>query len=473
MKYALLLGSLFGAITASSAQNLLGISTTSRGGTNRLYLNPALAADSPNRIYLNVATVGAHLDNNYVRYQAPFSLVRLVSRTAPDQYRRPDGSIQFAVDYTDENLDGQPKNGTIWGEVRGPALQVRLGERSAVAVTSRLRAIGQVVGASEQLVSAVRAGLTEGILFGIPRNDNQFSANTNTFSELGLTFATTLIEGDATKLLFGLTAKALLGYNAQHFINRGLDYRIATEEDDPNSVFFEVDRLDATLGYTTFLQNRRLRLRTLLSPSAPGRGVGFDLGLTFVRQYDADSPALRLGVALTDVGGLTYRGEEYDYAGVAQQPVRFTNDDFNDVNGTRAIAQVIQQRLNDGRSPVRRQFRAGLPTSLNLMADYELASGVALNVTYLQDVRPVGATTLHQPTLLAVTPRIESGLIGLVLPITYLNRGLSAGLAVRVGPARLGTDNLLGLFGTARNGIRPRGLDIYAGLSFGLGRVEE
>lgn len=472
MKYALLLGSLFGAVTASFAQNLLGISTSSHGGTNRLYLNPALAADSPNRFYLNVATVGAHLNNNYVRYQAPFSLVRLVSRTVPDQYRRPDGSVVFAVDYTDENLDGQPKNGTIWGEVRGPALQVRIGARSAVAVTSRLRAIGQVVGASEQLMSAVRAGLTEGVLFGIPRNDNQFSANTNTFSELGLTFATTIWEGDGSKLLFGLTAKALLGYNAQHFINRGLDYRIATEENNPSSVFFEVDRLDATLGYTTFLQNRRLRPQTLLSPSAPGRGVGVDLGLTYIRQYDAESPALRVGVAMTDVGGLMYRGEEYDYAGVAQQPIRFTNADFDDVNGTRAIAQVIQEKLNDGRTPVQRQFRAGLPTSLNLTADYELPGGIALNVTYLQDMRPVEATTLHQPTLVAVTPRVESGLIGLALPITYLNRGLSAGLAVRIGPARLGTDNLLGLFGTARNGIRPRGLDIYAGLSFGLGQIE-
>ncbi len=473
MKYALLLGSLFGAVTASFAQNVLGISTSSSAGTNRLYLNPALAADSPNRIYFNVTTVSAHLDNNYVRYQAPFSLVRLVSGTVPNQYQRPDGSVAFSAEYTDENLDGQPKNGTIWGEVRGPALQIRVGQRSAVAVTSRLRAIGQVVGASEQLVSAVRAGLTEGILFGIPRNDNQFSANTNTFSELGLTFASTLWEGDGNKLLFGLTAKALLGYNAQHFINRGLDYRIATEEDDPNRVFFEVDRLDATLGYTTFLQNRRLRLRTLLSPSAPGRGVGFDLGLTYVSQYDADSPALRLGVALTDVGGLTYRGEEYDYAGIAQQPVRFNSEDFDDVNGTRAIAQVIQQRLNDGRTPARRRFRAGLPTSLNLTADYELPGGLALNMTYLQGVRAVSATTLHQPTLLAVTPRVESGLIGLALPVTYLNRGLSVGLAVRIGPARLGTDNLLGLFGTARNGIRPRGLDIYAGLSFGLGRVDE
>ena len=473
MKYLLLLGTLLGTPAASFAQNLLGISTSRYGGTNRLYINPAFAADSPQKIYLNGFTGNAHINNNYVRYQAPFSLLRLISGTVTDNFKRPDGSVEFEADYTEEMLDGKPKSGTLSGEIRGPAILMRTGARGAFAVTTRFRAVGQVTGASESVLSSVRAGLGEGVLLGIPSTNNQFSANTNTYAELGLTYAGTVWEGDGQKLMAGATAKVLLGYNAQHLINRGLDYRIVADPANSSNALLEVTRLDATLGYTTFLQNRTLGLRTLLSSSSPGRGLGLDLGLTYVSQYDSDSPALQLGLALTDLGGLTYRGEEYGYSDIGEKPVQFTSRDFNNLSGSVEIARIIQQKLTTGRSPDRSRFRAGLPTSLNLTADYQLPQGLGLNVTYLQDVRPVRAAAIHQPTLLALTPRYETRWVSVAVPFAYLNQGLTAGLSVRVGPAWLGSDNLLGLIGNSGNGIRPRGLDVYGGIAFGIGRAHD
>ena len=470
MKYSLLLGTLLLMTTASFAQNLLGMSTSRYGGTNRLYINPALAADSPQKIYLNVVTGNAHVDNNYVRYQAPFSLLRLLSGTVPSAYKRADGTVQFEPAYTKELLNGKPKNGTAWGEVRGPSILLRTGERSAIAVTSRFRAVGQVTGASESVLSAIRSGLGEGILLGVPSTNNQINVNTNTYAELGLTYATTIWEGEGRKLLMGATAKVLLGYNAQQFINRGMDYRIVSDSLNPNTAVLRVTRLDATLGYTTFLQNRTIGLRTLFSPSSPGRGLGLDLGFTYISQYDDDSPALQLGLAVTDIGGLTYRGEEYGYSDIGKNPVRFTSQDFNNLGGSVGAARLIQQKLTTNRSPDRNSFGAGLPTSLNLTFDYHLPRGFGLNITYLQDVRSVQATAIHQPTLLAVTPRYETRLVSMAVPVSYLNGALLGGLSVRVGPAWLGTDNLLGLTGNSTVGIRPRGLDIYAGFAFGLGR---
>ncbi len=471
MKTLLLLGALAGTISASVGQNLLGISTSRYGGTNRLYTNPAFAADSPHKIYLNVLTGNGHVNNNYVRYQAPFSLVRLLSRTVPNQFRRPDGSVQFAVEYTDEMLNGKPKNGTLWGEVRGPAVLMRRGTGGAFAVTTRFRAVGQVTGASESVLSAVRAGLGEGVLLGIPSSNNQFSINTNTYAELGLTYAATVWQGEGRKLLVGATAKVLLGYNAQHLINRGLDYGIVADTANPNSAVLQVTRLDATLGYTTFLQNRNLGLSTLLSPSSPGRGLGLDIGFTYVSQRDRDSPALQLGLALTDLGGISYRGEEYGYSNIGKNPVVFTSRDFNNLAGTVETARLIQQKLTTNREPDARRFRTGLPTALNLTADYQLPQGFGLNLTYWRDVRPALATSIHQPTLLALTPRFETRRVSLALPLVYLNGGLMAGVSLRAGPFWLGTDNLAGLIGNSSNGIRPRGLDVYGGIAFGIGRA--
>ena len=459
--------------TVGSAQNLLGISTSRYSGTNRLYINPALAADSPVNAYLNVATASAHVDNNYVRYQAPFSMLRLISGSVPAQYKNADGSIRFDASYTKEILDGKPKNGTVFAEVRGPSFLTRTGERGAFAITTRLRAMGQVLGASQSLLSALRASLNDNTLYSIPTTNNTFSANTNTYAEIGLTYATTVWEGDGQRLLLGATAKFLLGYNAQHLINRGLDYRINPDPTSSNSAVLEVNRLDATLGYTNFLQNRSLNAQTLFSGSAPGHGVGADIGLTYINQYDEESPALRLGLAVTDIGSLKYTGEEYKYSDVRQNPVRFRGSDFNGLKGTADIVRVIQQKLNTGRSPDASSFRAGLPTSLNLTADYQLPGGLGINLTYLQDVRSEQATAVHQPTLLAVTPRYDTRLLSVSVPIAYLNRGITAGASVRVGPAWLGTDNLLGLLGNANNGIHPRGLDVYVGLGFGFGKAGE
>jgi hypothetical protein len=471
MKKSLLLGVLLVSTTASFSQNLLGISTSRYGGTNRLYINPAFAADTQQELYLNVFTGNAHVDNNYVRYQAPYSLARLLTGSVPDQYRRPDGSVEFAAEYTKEMLDGKPKNGTLWGEVRGPAILMRTSPRSAIAVTSRFRAVGQVTGASQSVLSAIRSGLGEGAPLGVPSVNNQINGNTNTYAELGFTYGGTLLEGDGRKLTLGVTAKVLLGYNAQHFINRGLDYQIITDPNNPNSAILEVTRLDANLGYTTFLQNRNVGLRTLLSTSSPGRGVGMDFGLSYISQYDEESPALQLGLAVTDIGGLTYRGDAFNYSdiGLNQNPVQFTSRDFNNLGGSVDIARLIQNKLTTGRAPDRNSFRAGLPTSLNLTADYQVPDGFGVNVTFLKDVRAVDAMAIHQPTLFAVTPRYETRWVSLALPIAYLNRSLTAGLSARVGPAWLGSDNLLGLIGNSANGIRPRGLDIYAGVAFGFG----
>ena len=473
MKYLLIQGLILFAATTSFAQNLLGISTSRFGGTNRLYINPALAADSPSKFYVNIGTADGFVNNNYVRYQAPFSLLRLISGHVQSEYKSADGSIQFSSDYTKETLDGKPKNGTISGEVRGPSFLMRIGEGSALAFTTRLRAVGQVVGASESLLSAVRASLNNGGLYSVPSNDNKFSANSNTYAEAGLTYAGTLLNEDGRKLLLGVTAKYLIGYNAQRIVNQGMNYSISQDPGNPNNAYLQVTKLDATLAYTTFLQNRSLTPATLFNASSPGRGVGFDIGLTYIDQYDAESPALRLGIAITDIGGLSYMGQAYTYNDLSKNPAIFRSSDFNNLNGTGSIVQVIENKLNTGRTPDSNTFREGLPTSVNLTADYQLPSGFGINLTYLQDARSTQATAIHQPSLVAVVPRYDARWLSIAVPVMYLNGGLSAGGSIRVGPGWLGTDNLLGLLGNSSNGIRPRGLDIYAGVAFGLGRADE
>lgn len=454
--------------TVSPAQNFLGLSTSPYGGTHRTYINPALVAETPHRLFFNLGAANLHVNNNYVRYQAPFSLLTLATGNVHDRYRRPNGNIIFQPDYTVEILDGKLKDATVWGDLRGPAMQLGLGEqRGTLTLSSRLRGIGQITGASEQLLSAIRASLNSSALFSIPSRDNKFGVNTNAYAELAASYAKTLVDNEeGVRVAGGLTIKYLRGYTAGSFVNRGLDYELQAGTGTDEAPSLVVTRVNADLAYTTFLQNRRFRARTLLSRNAPGNGFGFDLGLSAVIPAGEES-SLQLGLAITDIGGLSYKGEVYD---VNQRNVRFGATDFNStsVNSFEQIATVIRNRLGILQDVAPTSFRVGLPTSLNLTADYQMNDRMGVSAVLLQNLQPADAASVRQPSLLSIVPRYETRLIGLAVPLTYINRGVAIGLSVKAGPVRIGSDNLLGLLGSGQNGVRPRGTDIYAGLMIGL-----
>ena len=468
MKFILCLGSALLLSVASPAQNFMGLATSPNGGTNRAYLNPALAADSPHALYLNVGAANAHVDNNYLRYQAPYSLLDLLGGNVPAAYRKSAGDLQFDINYTGEILDGKPKNGTVWGEVRGPAIQFRLDDRSTLGLSTRLRSSAQVQGASQQLLSAVRASLSSGALFSVPSQSNQLTGNTNTYAELALTYARTLFDdGEGSKLLLGATVKYLGGYSSGHLINRGLTYELINDPTTTDGVALRVNQIDADLAFTTYLNDKKLNLRTLLNPNTPGKGAGLDIGLAYVLQRDPDGPALRLGAALNDIGGIRYTGEAYT---LNEQNVRFTTADFNGVGAIRDIIPVLRDKFAVNPANSRPSFWSGLPTSLNLSAELQQSPGIGLAVVWLQDVQPARTAAMHQPTLVSVTPRYETGFLGLALPITYLNNGILVGTAFRLGPVWLGSDNVAGLIGRKGIPIHPTGVDVYASLAFGIGR---
>ncbi len=449
----------------NQAQNLLGLTTSPRSGTNRVYLNPALAADSPYRVYVNGLTANAHIDNNFVRYTAPYSMLRLLVGNVPDSYRRANGTLRFDVNYTEEINNDQVKNGTLWGEARGPAIQCKLGEAGSLVISTRLRAVAQFNGASRPFLSAIRASLSNAALFSIPNSDNSFSANANTYAEFGVTYARSLLETENGKLLAGVTAKYVVGYTAGYLLNQQLNYELNPDATTAGQAYFQVDKLVADLGYTNFLQNRSLSPRTLLNPNAPGRGVGFDVGLTYIGQPDPDGPSVRLGLALNDIGAIHYTGESYT---VDQQNVRFKQADFNGVTGTEQIANVLRERLGIEPANSTGGFTTGLPTALNLSADYQLPTGWGVNLVGLFNVRSAQSIGIHQPTLVGVIPRYENKIVTVALPILYLNQTVTAGVSLRAGPIWLGSDNLLGLFGNSSTGIKPKGADIYAGLGMGF-----
>ena len=156
-----------------------------------------------------------------------------------------------------------------------------------------------------------------------------------------------------------------------------------------------------------------------------------------------------------------------------QQDVRFTTADFSGVSAIRDITPVLRDKFNVNPANSKPSFWSGLPTALNLSAEYQQVPGKGIAVVWLQDLQPANVVAMHQPTLVSVVPRYETGFLGLALPVTYLNGSVLVGTAFKFGPIWLGSDNLAGLIGRGGSLIQPKGVDVYASLAFGIGRNRE
>ncbi|MFT4032992.1 MAG: DUF5723 family protein [Siphonobacter sp.] len=464
------------------AQNFMGISQSNYAGTNSVYVNPALLADSRYKFYINLGAVNVNVFNNYAKWVGPYKLTRLFLGGIPKQYQNSDGSPALQPTYFKEILDGKTKNGTSSAEVRGPGVLFSVGNNHTFAVTTRARASLQAYGFSENMLSLIRQGLDLATLWNITNVDNRFSANGNAYGEVALSYASTLIDAGKHYLKGGITAKRLVGFYSAHIRNRELSYRVIEDPQNPGKGLLVLDKMDADFGYT--LQNFTkdgLSPGKFLGHKMPGLGWGFDAGLVYefrpiVNGYldektgkpdvESNKYKIRVSASLMDVGTIRYedpaliKGYTINRSG---KTIR--EDDFNDVKGSDELVRLIEDKLDLQASEAKNHFVSGLPMALNTNIDFRLGEEFCINVAYIRDLRSISSISMRQPTIFAITPRIESEVgIEIAVPLTWVYNTFSPGVSVKIGPVFAGTDNLIGLFGATKMMV-PQGLDVYAGIS--------
>lgn len=457
----------------------MGVAPTNYGGTHSLYLNPSAAADSRYRVYVNLGAANFHFNNDYAQWVGPFKLTRLLTGSVPQEFRNSDGSVALQPQYFRERLDGQPKQGTAWTDVRGPSVLLNFGP-TGVALTTRLRAVGQVDGASERLLALVRLGLDVPALWNVTNVDNRFNTNANVYTEIGGTLARTLVDGGRHFLKAGGTVKYLSGIYGAYVHNRDLSYRVIPTGSEGRLL---LENLDAQFGYVGQASvDNSLRLGTLFGQGTPGQGWGFDVGMTyefrpFVEDYryphngrerldpEENKYTLRLGLALLDLGRITYQDPTVvrNYQ-VQRSGTNVALTAFDDVKGSDELLSTLVSTLDVQDSEITNSFSTGLPAALSANADVRLGNEFYVNVTLLRNLRGPDEISLRQPNVLAITPRIEASELTLAVPMQLINSHFTFGAALQLGPLLVGTDNLIGLLGATKT-FTPQGVDAYAGLS--------
>jgi hypothetical protein len=215
-------------------------------------------------------------------------------------------------------------------------------------------------------------------------------------------------------------------------------------------------------------------------------GFGADIGFVYEYRPDGEKHVIeetgklrrdinkykvKVGVALLDIGRLTYKrdplrsgGYNIDISGT--DTLRLAELEDQDLDSYKEYFDSKPQYFSPDNSVSSGDYNVNLPTTLQINVDYHLHRGFYVDLAAQlamggSDSKPYNSSYYSGVTL---TPRYEGRKIGLYVPVSY--NGLTkfnAGAALRIGALFVGSGSVLtALLGNSKQA------DAYVGLRVGL-----
>lgn len=447
------------------AQDFSGYRTSNFSGVNSVFFNPANIVDNRYGVDLNLVSVSSMTGNN----KASFSLKNIE-----------DG---FNIDSIKNQIFGAEAGKTTGfsiTDIHGPSLMISAGPKTAFAITTRARAMVNVIDFDGKLADKLSNGYTADPTLPYTITPGTMLMNANAWSEIGFSLAKVVADKGKHFFKMGITAKYLAGAVNYHQSIANLS---GTLNDDPAARDFYLANTTGSMQLGIGgIQISDFEVDDLLKMESSG--FGGDIG--FVYEYrpkfdklkKADgSPNKRankyqwkIGVALTDIGKIKYqkdmqRSGSYDVN--INGAERFYLDEFEnlDVDDYNAFFQSRPQYFTPTAQGAETEYEVSLPTTLQVNIDYHIHKGFYLNfggqLSMVDDAQVQNSKYFNT---LSVTPRLEGNWIGLFVPITYNEiTGLNAGCTFRFGPVFVGSGSLI----TALTD-KSKQIDLHAGVRLGF-----
>ncbi len=430
--------------------------------------NPATVADNRYRFQVQLLAVDAHGTNTAYRYSGPGSLL------SPN-------SVDFSSAYLQANSDNsRPKLSSMGIAVRGPGLLLSLGPKNGFALSTRVRTALQ---GNNIAGDFLQAAVDE---FELPNRlkDNSFNLNLNGFAELDATYGRVLLEKEQHFLKGGITVKLLRGIGSAHLQAKNADIEVVPEAAQVGDTIIRLNSYTGSFAYSNPNAFNDIDVQTaakwLTSGGSPGSGWGADLGVVYEYRPDAGQSGglglqrgtgpdqgrnkykYRISVAVTDIGSIRYREQAVAFQNINLRNVGVSEADLSGLTADN-VDTKINHILRTQKFDRENQFRAGLPTALNIDVDYKLKGVFYANVAVSHGLRTRFAPGMRHFSYAALTPRMETRWLELATPISLSNnyQTLAYGAMVRFGPLTVGSNNIAGLFESSE----PYGANVYAEFS--------
>ncbi|WP_324680309.1 DUF5723 family protein [Hymenobacter sp. GOD-10R] len=361
-------------------------------------------------------------------------------------------------------------------DLRGPGVLVRLSPTSAVAVGTRIRRSLQGNAISASLLTQAVTGFSTP---GRWRNSS-FNLNSNAFAEWDLTYGRVIIQQNQHLLKAGVTLKRMMGQGAAYLQGREVAYELTQEAyrkgGDSTLV---LEHLQGSYAVANAEAQRDFDLakaiQWLTGRGTSGQGWGADLGVVYEFDPVADPPSTsetgnqvgasykwRVAVSLNDVGSVNYNRRAIAYDNFELNDQAVSKEDITGVYLTNFDSK-LNSALPLASLNSRNHLSTGLPTAFNCDLDYAFNRHLYLNAGLSQGIKGRYSRGMRQFSYASLTPRFESKWLGVAFPFSFVNnyQQLNCGIALRIGSATIGTNNMAALFSKQD----PRGFNVYSELT--------
>ena len=449
MKRKILIAGLFlGGVATSnlSAQKYLGLSNSNYSGVYGSQYNPAKLTDEKVKVAVNLVSFNGLVNNDYYKFKNLNSF----------------GG--FTLDELGNGASHNGGNGAlinlgIVGEVLGPSFQFTVNNKLGFGFSSRARIFSQGKNVNSNFINALNGNLgtdNPGVA-AIPLVDNTgFGINTTALTDLGVKGAYAVIDNNDLKLSLGASVKLYKGAGLNRFESNGHNL---IYNNNPSNPTISAANINWDL-YTNLNPEKSLNDYGFGDFFGGATGFGGDFGAELtLKEASGDKPYfLKFGASVNDIGAIKYndiRKLSIRGAGSAIDPAKI---DIFDLNAT---ADYLRSR-GYNTALTTSSVSQGLPTNLNLYADYAITKRFFVSANGLINLANTNSTNPYYHSFVGLVPRFESKWVDVSVPLTYnfMSQDFKPGLALRLGPLSIGSDDLKILF------TESKGANIYAGLGF-------
>ncbi len=436
----------------SVGQSMYGTTLGNYAGVNSLQLNPAALHNS--KVYLDIQLVGMDLfvQNNYLNISS--SEYRL-SNFFKAGYQWPTHTEEYSVEerlfYHTDNT--QLKTAFVQSRINGPGAMLLWG-RHAFALTTSIRSMVSLRNVPYELANFAWLGLKYSPQHNINYHDQIPVRGAGiVWAEIGLSYANTFYARGFNLLSAGITIKRLMGFGGFYLHIKDLDYTV------PDDSTINIKNMDAEMAFALPLNYQTNGLNT--DKLLKGGGFGFDVGITYQRllyyhqdQYfnslcaqPYEDYLYRIGVALIDIGGIRFNNN------AVKMQIANRNSNWEEVNHlsfknlNQFLDTLSYKFYGDTVSAYAAdKFTMWLPSALSVQFDYHVAKSWYINSSLIYGF-PVSKGAIVRPAELSVTPRFETNLFEVNLPVSLYDwTQPRVGLALRVYSITVGTEKLGSFF---------------------------
>jgi outer membrane protein OmpA-like peptidoglycan-associated protein len=412
------------------AQSYTGYFHDNYAGVQSVLFNPASIADSRFKTDINLFSVSGAVGNDLYG-------VKLF-----DVFKN-----GYDFDSESKMTPSNANNGRVNFDIMGPSFMFNIAPKHTLAVFTRARSITNLRDINGNLIDQVKDGLDESSDFNL--NAGNAKGASNTWGELGISYAAVLYQHNQHFLKGGLTAKYLQG-GVNGYI-QGKDVHLTYVENTVNPE----NSVLATSGELTIGASQDFEANEDYKFDAKSRGFGFDLGLVYewrpdYADYDLNNakPAdnnfrdlnkykVRFGLSVTDIGSIDYKNakqDTYNVNGVVTQQMIDDADNLYD---------FLNQHYT--KTSTSKGAKTNLPTALHADVDWNMYKKFYLNLN--GDINMVSANKLNAYGIadrVSLTPRYESRWFSFYVPMTWMEySGMQVGSGIRLGAFFVGSGSVL------------------------------